>query len=318
MISAKLNNYSDLLHELGNLRLFSHIDKVSLSISSNSRCNEKGLFTALKNVGFKCNYDIRKKDPINMPYYKRMGKYSYGKSSILLRYKRKYDAGFRPHLWVVIQDPTKEVLHYLDAVCNSLGFVTKVSQIELALDFFPYKCKLQEFFWEHLFVKRNRGDSLFYGKGIEKSFYSGHKAKNSKTMIIYPKAIYGKRKKILRLELILNRPIIKRLGFDLRLENINNIDLSEFLCFKEWNYHRFDSYLKWKHRFHIAGMSPMSRDLYMRITTEVEFNSLSIRYVMPAISHLRKRGHQQTQRFFNDIPEVNNAFFGLLKKKKFL
>lgn len=52
----------------------------------------------------------------------------------------------------------------------------------------------------------------------------------------------------------------------------------------------------------------MSRALYMRVATEVEFNSRSIRYVMPAISHLRKRGHQRAQRFFDKMLEVNKAF----------
>jgi uncharacterized protein YqgQ len=218
-------------------------------------------------------------------------------------------------MWVVIQDPTKEVLHHLDALCNSFGFITSLSQIELAMDF-PYKYELQEFFWEHLFVKRNRGTSLFCGKGVEKSFYSGHKAKNTKITNVYPKTIDGK--KILRCELILNRSIIKRLGHNLRMENINNIDLSKFLCFKEWNYRKFYNYLEWENRFRIRGRSSISRALYMRIAIGCEFNSLSMKYVMPAISYLKERGHQRPQRFFDDMQEVNKTFFDLLKRKKFL
>lgn len=315
MIYGGGNNYIDLMHGLGKLRVSSHIDKVSLSILSNSRSNEKELFSALENVGFKYDCDVKKKDPKNMPYYKRMRQYYYGNSAILFHYRCKPNAIFRPHFWCVIQDPSKEVLHYLDALCNSFGFITSLSQIELAMDS-PYKYKLQEFFWKHLFVKRNRGDSRFCGKGIEKSFYSGHKARNSKTMIVYPKTI--DKKKVLRFELILDRPIIKRLGFDLRMENINNLDWSKFLCFKEWNYRKFYSYLKGKHKHQIKEKPALSQQLYMQVAIGCEFNDLSMRYVMPAISRLRKRGHQRPQRFFDDMQEVNNVFFGLLKRKKFL
>lgn len=213
-----------------------HIDKLAFSIPCNNKiCNsksrEKDFFLAIKNIGFKYKHDVTKKDPKNMPYYKRMRQYCYGSSLITFFYKRGFKAKFRPHMWCIIEDPCTEAIHYLDSLCNSFGFITSLSQIELALDF-PYEFEFQEFFWKHLFVKRNRGDSRFCAKDIEKSFYSGHKAKNSKIMIVYSKMMIDG-EKVLRLELILNRPIIKRLGLDSRLENIGNIDLSKFFCFKE-------------------------------------------------------------------------------------
>ncbi len=315
MISGGGNNYNEILHELSKSHLSSHIDKISLSIKCISRSNRKDLFSALKDIGFNYGYDVSKKGPKNMPHYKRIRQYRYNNSLISLFYKRKIKAKFIPHIWIVIQDPTREILHTLDALFNSFGFVNKVSQIELALDF-PYKYKLHEFFWKHLFVRHNRGNPVFCGKGSEKSFYSGHKAKNCKTSIVYPKVI--DEKKVLRLEVILNRSIIERLGLNIRMENINNIDLSEFLCFKEWNYDRFRKYLKWKNRILLSEINPSSPSLYMRTLIGAKLRGDEVRYVMPAIQCLKERGYSRPQIFFEDIQEVNNAFFNLLRNKKFL
>lgn len=157
-----------------NTQLNTHVDKISFSLrllrKTHSNGDEKKLFSLLeKEDGFKYKFDVIKKDPKNMPYYIRMRQYFYGNSSVQFHYERKLVFCFYPLLWCVVQDPTKELLRYLNSTCRQVGFKTNISQMELTMDF-DYCLKLQEFFWKHLFLKRNRGYPRFVGKGLKKIF----------------------------------------------------------------------------------------------------------------------------------------------------
>ena len=215
------------------------VDKVSFSIVIIGNATKKEFFEALTNLGFECKRDYRIKN--NKKKYKRRRKYIVENSVIIFTYQRRNDASFLPDIWCVYQDPSRPVLNLLDSLCNSLGFVTKVSQVELAIDF-PYTRKLKRFFNKYLYLKFNRGNPCVVGKGDKKSCYSGNKAKNSKTTIVYQKIINGTNH--LRLELILNRRIIKRLNLDLRMEVVNNLDLSQFVCFRKFS-HILSKFFNW-------------------------------------------------------------------------
>ncbi len=287
------------------------IDKASFSIFILGTETEKDIFKALINLGFKYDYDVIKKDKMNMNYYIRMRQYFYGNSSVLFHYERKHGSCFYPSLWCVVQDPTKELLCYLDSLCNALGFSTKVSQIELAIDF-QYCRKLHRFLKRHLQLKYNRGSPCLVGKGITKSYYSGHKAYSSKTTIVYRKV--KERAKYMRLEIILNRRVIKQLGFDLTMEGVNDINISQFFCFKKFNYEKFFKHRKWLARHKLSGMSPISRSIALRLLRGVEFPKNG----MVLISHLKQKGYLRPQRFFNDLLKTNKRFYKLVKGKQFL
>ncbi len=243
--------------------------------------------------------------------YKRMRKYIVENSVIVFFYKRRNDTRFLPDLWCTYQNPSRQILTLLDSLFNSLGFVAKVSQIELAVDF-DYCPKLHKFFQKYLFLKRNRGNSCFDGKGITKSYYSGHKVKNSKTTIVYQKFIDGANR--LRFELRLSRKVIKGLKLDLRLDGVNNIDLGQFFCFKKFNREKFIKYREGKHKAKLAEMNPLTKSLYLRLLRDVELAP----NVMLLISHLKQKGYSRPQRFLENLSKANNKIYTFLKGKAFL
>ena len=286
------------------------IDKISFSIFILGNASEKELFEALPNLGFgKCKYDYRIKN--KKMKYKRIRKYIFENSVIVFTYKRRKDTNFLPNICCTFQDPSRPVLNLLDLICNSLGFITKASQIEISVDF-DYCPKLHEFFKKHLYVKYNRGNPCFVGKGDKKSYYSGHKAKNSKITNVYPKVINGINH--LRFELIFNRKIIKRLNLDLRMEGVNSIDLGQFFCFKRFSYKRFYKYLVFRNRRRLAEMSFLSKSLCLRLLSDIELPS----NVMFLISHLKQKGYSRPQRFLLDMPKTSRRFHNLVQGKQFL
>lgn len=286
------------------------VDRISFSTFIIGNTSEKEFFKALTDIGFgKCEYDSRNRN--NKRKYKRVRKYIVENSVIEFLYKRRNDARFLPNIWCTFQDPTRPIINLLDSLCNSFGFVTKVSHIELTVDF-DYCPKLHKFFQKYLFLKRNRGTSCFEGIGITKSYYSGHKAKNSKTTIVYQKFIDGANR--LRFELRLSRKVIKGLNLDLRLDGVNNIDLRQFFCFRKFNREKFIKYREGKHKAKLAEMSPLTKSLYLRLLRDVELAP----YVMLLISHLKQKGYLHPQRFLEDMPKTNREFYKLVQGKQFL
>jgi hypothetical protein len=121
------------------------------------------------------------------------------KVSILYGHNKNYFC--RPCMIITIYKPDRDTIDWFDTICNSIGFETKLSHVEVTLDFSPYKREIHEFIWKHLFLKYNSGGSCFYN-GEFSTFYIGHKRKNSKSVILYQKKIEGIT--VLRLELRLN------------------------------------------------------------------------------------------------------------------
>ncbi|MHC4455443.1 MAG: hypothetical protein ACYSWS_12265, partial [Planctomycetota bacterium] len=145
-----------------------------------------------------------------------------------------------------IYKPDIGIVDWFDTICNSLGLITTLSHVEMAIDFSPYEYELHEFFWKHLFLKYHSGGSCSFEDGYG-SFYIGHKAKNSKSLILYQKPLGGIN--VLRMEIRLNRAYIKRLGLELDcIERVKDLDLSRLVSFKQLNREKLLKHLKWRHK----------------------------------------------------------------------
>jgi hypothetical protein len=164
-----------------------------------------------------------------------------------------------------------------------------------------------------LFLKYHSGGVCFFGDDVSKSFYIGHTWKNSKSIIVYDKEVKG----ALRLEFRLNRSFLKRHELELDcLENINNIDLSSFISFKQLNHEKLSKYLQWRHKAQILRLGEEWTGVYIRQLMSCLGDKAC---VANEISCMKKsRYGNNCQRFLEDMPEANEAFFGMLRNVKFI
>ncbi len=306
------NNYTDNLYFLSNSNLNPHIDRMYFSCDCIIVKPVEKLVSILKANNYECKYS----HPAKGKVYKRIRMFESNitgiKVSIL--YGRNKNYFCRPCMIITIYKPDRDTIDWFDTICNSIGFETKLSHVELTLDFSPYKFEIHEFFWKHLFLKYNSGGSCFY-KGEYSTFYIGHKRKNSKSIILYQKKIEGI--STLRLELRLNRSYIKKLGLELDcFENINDINLSDLISFKELNRDKLLKHLMWKHKSKLLKFDDIDSCLLIN-----QLKQIPSVYggVVDEMSYMKKiRYLNNCQRFFDDMTEANNAFFGRLKKVKFI
>jgi hypothetical protein len=306
------NDYTDILYFLSNSNINPHIDRIYFSCNSIIVNPVEKLVSILEANNYECKYDQFAKGKV----YKRIRIFESNitgiKVSIL--YGRNNNFSFYPCIGITIYKPDRDTIDWFDTICNSIGFETKLSHVEVTLDFSPYKYEIHEFFWKHLFLKYNSGGSCFYD-GEFSTFYIGHKRKNSKSVILYQKIIEGIN--ILRLELRLNRAYIKKLDLALDcFEKINDINLSDLISFRELNHEKLLKHLMWKHKSKLLKFDDIDRCLLINQLSQVPS---AYGGVVDEMSYMKKiRYLNNPQRFFDNMTEVNNELFGRLKKIKFI
>ena len=234
---------------------------------------------------------------------------------VSILYKRISTCRMYPCMGITIYKPDIKTVDWFDAICNSLGFLTTLSHVELTIDFLPYEYGLQEFFWKHLFLKYHSGNVSFVGDDFPVSFYIGHKAKNSKSILVYDRKVNDLN--VLRLEFRLNRSFLKRHELELDcFENINDIDLSSLISFKRINHKKLSKHLQWRHKEDILRLGKRYRSMYVRQLMSYLGDERS---VANEIACMKKSPYKDNcQRFLDDMPEANEALFGRLRNVKFI
>jgi len=317
-ISYGPNNYMDILYFLSNSNINPHIDRIYFSCRSDIDKPEKILFSVLKENDYKCKYDHFAKGEI----YKRVRRYTSSLTNVNLSiiYERNKCYSYYPCMGINIYKPDITTVEWFDIICNSLGFLTTLSHVELTMNFTPYQYGLQEFFCTHLFLKYHSGNVCFYGDDVPKTFYIGHKRKNSKSVIVYDKTIDGVN--ILRLEIRINRSFLQRHEVELCcFEEINNIDLSSFISFKQLNYEKLSKHFQWRHKEQISRLGERWRGVYVRqLMSYLEDERMGDeRSVANNILCMKKSPYKNNcQRFLEDMPDANEAFSKRLGDVKFI
>ena len=306
------NNYTDILYFLSNADINPHIDRICFSCKSEIVNPVEKLVSILEENNYECKYDQFAKGKV----YKRIRMFESNitgiKVSIL--YGRNKNYSFYPCIGINIYKPDRKTIDWFDTICNSIGFVTSLSHVEVTLDFSPYKYEIHELLWKHLFLKNHRGSSYF-NDGEFSPFYIGHKSKNSKSIILYQKPLGDIN--VLRLEFRLNRKFIRKLGLELDcFEKINDINLPDLISFKELNHERLLKHLKWKHKSRLSECDKIDKSLYIR---QLSYIPNTYGGVVDEMSYMKKiRYINNPQRFFDDMPEANEALFGRIRNVKFI
>jgi|APSaa5957512535_1039671.scaffolds.fasta_scaffold121985_1 hypothetical protein len=318
---TEANNYADFLYILSESTIKPHIDRIYFSCRIESDKPETKLFSILKENNYKCKTDKHAKSKT----YRRIRtfKSSLSNVSISILYDRREYFNCRPSLGINIYKPDLKTVDWLDSICNSLGLETTLSQVELALDISPYSYNLKKFFNNHLVLKYNRGESCFYGEN-EETQYIGNKWKNTKSAIIYARPKDSIEKDLLRVEFRFNRKFLisKEINLD-SLEKINNLDLTKLMSFKELNKQKLAKHLHWIWKPALESLPEAKRERHLRVMERFPFPEREadeqLERVVEQLSAVKKSDWvNQHSRFFIDMDEVNEAFFGKLEGLKII
>ena len=311
------NNYVDILYFLSNSVIHPHIDRIYFSCRRDVDKPEKKLFSVLEKNNYKCKSDKW----IERCAYNRIRKYHSSKTGIKVSilYNRISRCTMYPSMGIHIYRPDLSTVNWFDAVCNSLGFLTTLSHIELAIDISPYSNDLEVFFWKHLFLRNHRGGNCLFGDGESMSYYIGNKRKNSKSAIVYPRPKDSIDKGLLRIELRFNRRFINSYEIELDcLEKVTNINLRKLIGFKQINEEKLAKFLLKRRNKEL--LLPEGRNQYLMLQDKYPFTIEEVMErssVMEQSHFIKESGYvNNRQRFFDDMDDANKILFEKLKGKR--
>ena len=131
-----------------------------------------------------------------------------------------------PSILMKIHDPNKEILDLFHSYFNKFAIFHKLSQVELTFDFYTRDLQdFNEFLNNHLYLRYQKQESF----NIEDTFYTTDIRKATKGTRTYLKP--EDNPEFVRMELVLSRRVIKRLGLSLPLSNIEALNLKQFFIF---------------------------------------------------------------------------------------
>lgn len=325
------NNYIQFLYYLNNSRISTHLDKIMFGVYDQSvyglnKGHEQRLLDALTDYGYK---NPKKGYARTSKYHRKRKQYLPINNNPLIQ----IDHGLKPYcidylhvprMMMIIHDPNKEIVEWFDSVLNGLGYASIMKQIEMTIDFFNFQDQLQLFFWDHLFLSYCKTKSWFdRGKRPtmmidgeihpESTYYIGDTRKNSKAIRLYRKQDLPL--KPLRLELVSNRPVNRRLEYELPLDNINSSYFTEVVRFKEFNREKLRDYLIKKNRYKISRMTELRKKFFIAcLRTYYDFNGT----LMQKVSQLKECFVNNSSYFLDDMDDFNKAFADKLRDRVFL
>lgn len=200
------------------------LDKIALSINGTDN-NLISLINMLNQIGF---VTVQDGFAANSNYRRTRKLIGFdGITLILLRHPKK---PFLPIGRLEIHDPTADFMEFLNSAIDHVHLYAKVSVAEVALDMKAGRTYLlAEYIKDHLYLPYQRKPS---GSYEDLTFYSTDIYRAAKGHRLYPKTVDGNW--VLRLELQLNRPVLKRLGVMLPNAHslLTNLDLRTYIQFK--------------------------------------------------------------------------------------
>lgn len=246
--------------------------------------------------------------------FKRRRVYIHSEKDIKITILYNPLRSYYPNMRIILDNPDITTIDWFDAVCNAFGFTTKLSYVELAIDFSPFDYFLKEYFCHNMFLKYHRGTCCTVG-GEFGSYYIGNRNINSKSVILYSKEIDTDN--VLRLEFRLNRSFLKRHKLELDcFERINNIKLPDLISFKELNREKLLKHLMWRNKSRLSEFDDLDKDLFIG---QLRHFPNAYGGVVDEISYMKKIPYlNNCQRFFEEITVANSFLFERLKDVKFI
>jgi hypothetical protein len=251
--ASSCNNHIDSFY-FPNFFIRKHIDKVDYS--SNVNTDEKIIFRIIESIGYKrlTKHKLSRgkyllKDTYRHPDDISTVEVIYQlKPEVIQFHELKHGYCRLPAFLVTVHDPTQEIINLLSSSCVSHGIKLTVSKIELAYDFYDLSSRdriiLYDFLKSHLLLKHSRS------KPSEKyltTYYANQIKYSSKGLKVYLRPDH-RNKRIVRLELTLKRPLLRKLRIDPLLKTIDSVNPLDFFLFMSVDENKLLDHLKWKSR----------------------------------------------------------------------
>jgi len=286
------------------------IDFVTLS---NIHPNKKDLlFNILESNKFVTVKDVILKDG---NYHRvRIYKNDHNNTVDIFYDQKDLSKGFN-FLLLTIHHPNQEIMLLLDSIFKYHEIEPKVSLVEMTFDFHTDKIiDFHRFIKSHLFLKNKRSKSGVF-KGAGDTFYANKVRTSTKGMRLYIKRTET-RQIFVRLELILHRPLIHRLGLQFPLNNIDNLNLSKFFYFACLKVDDVKKYLLWKSRKQLKEIDPFDAEI---IEDHVEGWFRQKDSLMDKIEVMRDDIKLKNyNRFIKPIDDINIKFLDIISSQKFI
>lgn len=223
-----------------------------------------------------------------------------------------------PHMLLMrVHDPKKELTALLQAFFQYHSVGRLLSKVELTFDFeTERRADLFEFLRATLYEKHNKSGM---GKEYQTTFYTN---KRDRVRVYFKTKGNGR---FVRLELILHRRDIRRLGLDFPLSNIDDLDLSNFFQFRRIDQEAIIKYIIKKHRRKFQELAKQGRQASMELlrrTIEGRVKAIfgEEETLMGKIIALKKYGGMEKQysRFRKEVRPFNRDFFERIKTGQFI
>lgn len=294
------------------------LDYITLSIYNDQHV--KQIYSFLESNSFKLVSDLK----LNRGNYdmKRTYRSDTDIASVEIIHGLKNPLPRYPSLLIKIHDPNEEFLSLLDSFFKYHAIEVNVSLIEFTFDFkTDDPIELFDFLKSHLFLKNIRTKPY---SQYSSTFYTNNIRQSSKGMRVYLKTLKGDDKQVVRLELVLKRSIIKRLGLEFPLSNIDTVDLSKFFSFNFIDEERINKYLCWKHRKQIAEVEMRRKRFGGGIIKRIIYNGLRgtigrEESLMEKVGMLKsKEIVPNYSRFLEPLDGFNSDFFEMASRDHFI
>jgi hypothetical protein len=230
----------------------------------------------------------------------------------------------KPTILITIHNPNDNILELFDKLFITYCINYKIKEIELTFDFYTDDVfGLEHFINNHLLLKYQ--NQRLPSKHYKETFYTtGRKA--AKRTRTYVRDVNGK--SVVRLELILSRAIIRRIGLTLPLVSINYLDITQYITFKYIDSDKLINYLKKSQKEEIDKAYSKKRlagKLYEK-HIETYVNSILYWELMPQVEMLKAKdketglflGIPNYSHFILNYHELINKFKRELAGKSFI
>lgn len=268
----------------------------------------------LKSYGFIVKSDHRIEDK----RYKKLRTYKNlsDPASIELFHDLTDYCKYRKTLKIKVHDPNQEILDLLSSSLRYRGLDPQLYEIELPFDFNSSDNNaLRGFIENHLIIK-NQKIASFRDRD---TYYTTDIRGCDKGIRVYGAKFQYKR---IRMELVLKRSIIRELGLDLTLPNIDSVDLSRFFYFGTLKENDAMDYLVKKYGSK-KDQSKIRRSGYENLVRRQLESFIGIKgydkgTMMGKIEALKKTMGTNYNRFIEPHVDFNKKFFDMVSRQKFL
>ncbi|MGO8761137.1 MAG: hypothetical protein ACLP2P_04020 [Desulfobaccales bacterium] len=262
-----------------------------------------------------------KKNPLSKGKFNRTKTYCDNDISIQLFYDMRFKGELIPTTRIEIHDPSKEILHLFHSYFSKFSIFHKLSQVELTFDFYTENLEdFQEFLDNKLYLRYQKQKSF----NIEDTFYTTDIRTATKGTRTYLKP--EDNPEFVRMELVLSRRVIKRLGLSLPLSNIDALNLKQFFIFAYIDSNMLTNYIVRKNKQEIKRVNQrrpgygniikQTIHQWVRGITHREYESEFIKQIESLKD--KDRGVPNYGRFIVEHELLTNAFMHKLSKTSFI